>query len=174
MSFIALIFLILCHLMTGYGLLTLFGIRQKAAISLSLSLILGVAIASFIPFLLQLCFLPITTGTVFGSLWLAALLLNVPGLLSIRKKEGLSIRSFSGRWTRRLREGWLGIRNLRMYTYEVPFMVILFFLVFVSVWRCYYLPPTSRDALSGPEAIAEFAVREHTMINSFFKVDLWT
>ncbi len=45
---------------------------------------------------------------------------------------------------------------------------------FVSVWRCYYLPPTSRDALSGPEAIAEYAVREHTMINSFFRIDLWS
>ena len=34
--------------------------------------------------------------------------------------------------------------------------------------------PTSRDALSGPEAIAEFAVREHSMINSFFNIDLST
>jgi len=174
MPFIALILLILCHLISGYGLLTLFGIRQKPAISFSLSLMLGIAVASFIPFLLQLCFIPITTGTVFLSLWLAALVLNVPGLLAVRKKEGLTIPSFSGRWIRRFREGWLRIRNLRVYTYEVPFMVILFFLIFVSVWRCYYLPPTSRDALSGPEAIAEFAVREHTMINSFFKVDLWT
>ena len=58
--------------------------------------------------------------------------------------------------------------------YEMPFYIIIGFLVFVSVWRCYYLPPTSRDALSGPEAIAEFAFREHTMINSFFKIDLWS
>ena len=53
-------------------------------------------------------------------------------------------------------------------------MLIITWLVFVSVWRCYYLPPTSRDALSGPEAIAEYAVREHTLINSFFTVDLWS
>src|SRR5262249_46834424 len=34
--------------------------------------------------------------------------------------------------------------------------------------------PTSRDVLSGPEAIADIAVREHTLINSFFNIDLWS
>lgn len=174
MTFIALFLLLICHLISGYGLLTLFGIRQKMAVTLALSLILGIAVASFVPFLLQLCFAPITAGTVFLSLAFAALLLNIPGLLAIRKKEGLSIRSFSRRWMGHCQEGWLRIRHFRLFTYEIPFLFILGFLVFVSVWRCYYLPPTSRDVLSGPEAIAEFAVREHTMINSFFSVDLFT
>lgn len=41
-----------------------------------------------------------------------------------------------------------------------------------SIWHCYYWPPNARDILSGPEAIAEFAVREKTLINSVFTVDL--
>src|SRR6201999_4239430 len=64
--------------------------------------------------------------------------------------------------------------SFRLRLYELPYLLIIGFLVFVSVWRSYYEPPTSRDTLSGPEAIAEFAVREHTMINSFFSIDLWS
>lgn len=174
MPFIVLILLILCHLVSGYGLLTIFGIRQKAGITACLSLMLGVAIASFVPFLMQLCFVPLTSGSVFLSLGLACVLLNVPGLLAVRKKEGLSFRSFIERWARRFRKLWYKFRDYRMYPYEIPFLVILTFLIFVSVWRCYYMPPTARDALSGPETIAEYAVREHTMINSFFNIDLST
>jgi len=158
MSFIALILLILCHFIAGYGILTLFSIRQKTAITVALSLILGIAVASFIPFLLQLCYIPLTPGTVFFSLAITSLLLGVPAALRIKREGFPAIR----------------IRSFRIQAYEIPFLLILGFLVFVSVWRCYYLPPTSRDVLSGPEAIAEYAVREHTMINSFFNVDLWT
>jgi len=47
-------------------------------------------------------------------------------------------------------------------------------MVFVSAWRCYYYPPTPRDLTSGAEVIAEYAVKEKTMINSVFTVDLST
>ncbi|HWK02885.1 MAG TPA: glycosyltransferase family 39 protein [Puia sp.] len=174
MAFIALILLVLCHLLSGYGLLTLFTIRQKTAITLALALILGVAVASLVPFVLQLCFIPLTPATVFGSLVLAGLLLNIRTLLRIGKTAGSFDRSFRERWGRFVRECGRRVRAFHLLPYEIPFVLILGFLLFVSVWRCYYLPPTSRDALSGPEAIAEYAVREHTMINSFFNVDLWT
>ena len=156
------LFLLVCYLMSGYGLLTLFGMRLKTAYMITLSLLLGIAVASFIPFLLQLFYIIITGPTVFGALLLAALLLNIPSILRIRK-EGFTafIRSFQpGRF--------------RIQPYELPYWLIIGFLIFVSVWRCYYLPPTSRDALSGPEAIAEYAVREQTLINSFFRIDLWS
>lgn len=174
MALPALILLIICHGLSGYGLLTLFNIRQKPAITGALSLILGVAVASFMPFLLQLCWITLTPATVFLSLIIACVLLNIRTLLPTGKAGGFFIRSLRERWMRFLRECGGRIRAFRLLPYEVPFVVILGFLVFVSVWRCYYLPPTSRDALSGPEAIAEYAVREHTMINSFFNVDLWT
>ena len=159
MPFIALILLILCHFLSGYGLLYLFGIRLKTGLTITLSLLLGIAVASVLPFLLQLCYVPLTEVTVFGSLAVACVLLNIRTLLDLRKGIYPKLPS---------------IRDFRMELYEVPYILVIAFFVFVSVWRCYYLPPTSRDALSGPEAIAEFAYREHTLINSFFNVDLFT
>jgi hypothetical protein len=162
MPFVAFFLLLLCYLVTGYGLITLFGLHLRTAYMITLSLLLGVAVASFLPFLLQLLYIQLTAVTVFASLLVAALAFNIPTLRLIRK------------------EGWANVRRtfdfkpFRILPYEIPYLVIFGFIVFVSIWRCYYLPPTSRDALSGPEAIAEFAVREHTMINSFFSVDLWS
>jgi hypothetical protein len=152
----------LYYLVAGYGVLTLFGLRLKTAYMITLSLLLGVAVASVVPFLLQLLYIPLTPGTVFGTLILAALVLNIPSIRRIRR-EGLTAfrRSFKP-------------APFRIFFYEIPFLAIFAFFAIVSIWRCYYLPPTSRDALSGPEAIAEFAVRAHTMINSFFNIDLST
>jgi hypothetical protein len=154
--------LLFYYLVSGYGVLTLFRLRLKTAYMITLSILLGVAVASLIPFLMQLLFIPLTPASVFGVLILAALALNIPGIRRIRK-EGFTAfrRSFAK-------------PAFRILPYEIPFMAIFVFFAAISIWRCYYLPPTSRDALSGPEAIAEFAVREHTMINSFFDIDLST
>jgi Dolichyl-phosphate-mannose-protein mannosyltransferase len=162
MPFLVFILLFVCYLVSGYGLLTIFGMRLKTAYMITLSLLLGIAVASFVPFLLQLFYIALTPITIFGSLLLAALALNIPTWRRI-KKEGFPAvrRSFA-------------LKPFRILPYEIPWLLIFGFFVFVSIWRCYYLPPTSRDALSGPEAIADFAVREHTMINSFFNVDLWS
>jgi hypothetical protein len=162
MPFIAYLLLSTCYLLSGYGILRLFRLQPKPAYTITLSLLLGVALASFVPFLLQLCFIPITAFTVFGSLVAAMLLLNIPTGMRIRKEGFPAFRRS------------LGFSRPRFRIYELPFLAVIAFLIFVSVWRCYYLPPTSRDALSGPEAIAEYTVREHTMVNSFFNVDLWS
>ena len=162
MLLIAYLFLLLCYLVMGYGVLTLFRLRLKTVYMITLSALCGVAVASFIPFLLQLLYIPLTPASVFCALGVAALLLNIPTIRRIRQ------------------EGFAAVRRsfvpspFRVFPYEIPFLLIFIFFALVSIWRCYYLPPTSRDALSGPEAIAEFAVREHTMINSFFSVDLST
>ncbi|HXB90689.1 MAG TPA: hypothetical protein VNU72_00305, partial [Puia sp.] len=162
MPFLCFFLLLFCFLLAGYGILGLFQLGLGKTFTVTLSLLLGVALASLLPFLLQLMYIPITGAAIFGSLVFVALLLNIPTLIRIRK-EG--VRSF----LRGLSPG-----PFRIKPYEVPYFMVLAFIVFVSVWRCYYLPPLSRDALSGPEAIAEFAVREHTLVNSFFNVDLWS
>jgi hypothetical protein len=169
MPFLAYFLLLICHLFSGYGLLRLFRLHLKPAYTITLSLLLGVALASFLPFLLQLCFIPITAFTVFGSLVLAMLLLNIPAIIRIRKEGFAAFRRSPGHGRFRVLE-----RFRFRHLYEVPYWAVIGFLILVSVWRCYYLPPTSRDALSGPEAIAEYTVREHTMVNSFFHVDLWS
>jgi hypothetical protein len=162
MPFLVYLSLLCCYLASGYGLLRLFRLRLEPVYTVTLSLLLGLALASFLPFLLQLCYVPITGVSVFGSILLAALLLNIPSWMQIRKDGYPAFRRSMGQW------------RLNYKPYELPFWLTFAFFVFVSAWRCYYLPPTSRDALSGPEAIAEFAVREHTLINSFFHVDLWS
>jgi len=161
----ALTLLIICHFFTGYGLLRLLRIVHKPLVLLPLAFLSGIAVDSFLPFLLQLCHCPLYPATVFGSLGLVVLLLNIGGLRLIpaggrTRRRSLTLKSI--------------LSPIRIRSYEYPSLLLLSFLVFVSVWRCYYLPPTSRDALSGPEAIAEYAVREHTMVNSFFTVDLST
>jgi len=162
MPFLVYLLLLIVYLVSGLGILQLFGLRLKPAYTITLSLLLGIALASFLPFLLQLFYIPLTAYSVFGVLVLGAIMLSIPTVMHIR------------------REGFGGLRaslvpgRVQVQPYEIPFWVIIGFLIFVSVWRCYYLPPTSRDALSGPEAIAEYAFREHTLINSFFKVDLWS
>jgi hypothetical protein len=162
MPLITYLLLLFCYLFTGYGLLSLFGLKLKPAYTIPLSLLLGLAVASFLPFLLQLLHLPITTFSVFTSLALTAILCSLPVLDRIRKQGFANFRQS------------LPHPSLQVRPYEIPFFVIIGFFIFVSVWRAYYLPPTSRDALSGPEAIAEFAVSENTLINSFFNVDLWS
>jgi hypothetical protein len=160
MPVLALLWLLSCHLLTGYGILRLFRFRPGKPSLITLSLLIGIAVASFLPFLLQLLFIPITGRTVFSSLAATAVLLNIPTFMRIRK-EGFSIVVRA-----------LVPARLQVRPFEVVYWLAIGFLVFVSVWRCYYYPPTSRDALSGPEAIAEFTVREHTMVNSFFNIDL--
>jgi hypothetical protein len=162
MLLISYLLLLLYYLVAGYGVLTLFRLRLKTAYMITLSMLLGVAVASVVPFLMQLLFIPLTPAAVFGLLILAALALNTPSLLRIRREGFTAFRQS------------LKPAPFRILPYEIPFMAVFAFFVIVSIWRCYYLPPTSRDALSGPEAIAEFAVREHSMINSFFDIDLST
>ena len=162
MPIIAFLLLLLCYLVTGYGILILFGLRLKAAYTITLSLLLGLSVASFLPFLLQLFYVPLTPLSVFGSLLLAALGFNLPALRRIRRDGFEAFRRSLPR------------PSFQVRSYEIPYWVIIGFLILVSAWRSYYLPPTSRDALSGPEAIADIAVREHTLVNSFFSIDLWS
>jgi hypothetical protein len=162
MPFLVYLLLLILYLVSGLGILRLFGLRLRPAYTITLSLLLGIALASFLPFLLQLLYIPLTGFTVFGVLVLGAVLLSIPTVMDIRRNGFGSLRAT------------LVPTRFQVQPYEIPFLVIIGFLIFVSVWRCYYLPPTSRDALSGPEAIAEYAFREHTLINSFFNVDLWS
>jgi hypothetical protein len=139
----------------GFGMLNLFKIQLKPGLTLSISILLGVAVFSVMPFLLQLAYIPLTSTNVFVSLIAAFVLLN------IKFKQGIN----------RLKELLAGTK-FKIKVYEIPFIALLVFIVFVSAWRCFYFPPTPRDLTSGAEVIAEYAIREKTMINSVFGVNL--
>jgi hypothetical protein len=152
-----LIAVLLCFVqfMTGFGVLTLCRIWLKPGMFISLAAMLGVAVSSFVPFVLELCFVPLTAANIFLVLAVTCLLVN------LRFKQGRA--QFSK---------ILATSRFRLRLYEIPFLLVIGFIMFVSVWRCFYFPPTSRDFTSGAEAIAEYAVREKTLINSVFTVNL--
>jgi len=155
MNIVALLLLTLLQFISGIGVLALFNISLRNGLKIPLALLLGVAVSSFVPFVLQLLYVPLTAFSVFSALVMTALLLNIN--------------------MARTAEQWAAMfRNIRftLKLYELPFILLITAIVLISVWRCYYLPPTPRDLTSGPEVLAEYAVREHTMINSVFNVDL--
>jgi hypothetical protein len=156
-SVLLLILLILCQGITGLGLISLFNIKGKPALMIALWFLAGIAVFSFVPFLLQLLYVPLTSLAVFSALMLAMLLLNTRYM-----QNGLLLKQV-------LRELRFSIR-----LYEIPFLLVVAAIVLISVWRCFYMPPTSRDLTSGAEVIAEYAVREKTMLNSVFTVNLET
>jgi hypothetical protein len=149
------VLLTIIQFIAGFGILNLFKIDLKPGMFISLAILLGVAVFSVMPFLLQLAYIPLTSTNVFISIIVACILLN------LKLKSGIV----------RLKELKANIR-IKPKLYELPFIIMIAFIIFVSAWRCFYFPPTPRDLTSGAEVIAEYAIREKTMINSVFSVNL--
>ncbi|MBS1774696.1 MAG: hypothetical protein JSS64_00255 [Bacteroidetes bacterium] len=149
------VLLILCHFICGLGLLHLFGIRLSMGSMLGLSLILGVALASFIPFALELFHLKISAISVLWGLIILTVFCCIPIVIRFKLPD---------------------FKNLSwpLHLYDYPYLFIYGVLLSVSIWHCYYYPVLPRDMLSGPEVMAEYALKEGTMINSIFKIDLQT
>jgi hypothetical protein len=158
MTLLSFIFLLAAHYFAGRGLLSLFNMRLTTAKQITLSLITGVVIISLVPFVLELMHIPITYGSVLAGILVTVLLMSAKSLFALKRSSfvlpSLRIPSFR--------------------SYELPFMLLFALIMLASVWRAYYFPPTARDMLSGPEVIAEYAVKEHTMVNSVLGVNLET
>ena len=158
MSGIMIILLLtIIQFIAGFGLITLFNIQLKPGLLISLAVLLGVAVFSIMPFILQLAYIPLTSTNIFISILVACVLLNSKFKLGIARLQELKANF-----------------RIRIKLYEIPFVVMIAFIVFVSAWRCFYFPPTPRDLTSGAEVIAEYAIREKSMINSVFSVNLET
>jgi len=154
MNFTGLIFLIAAHYISGKGLLKLFNVNLSPIALNCLSLIIGVPLISFAPCILQLLHVPITLASVSVAITIMFFAFSIPLLRNFKLPV---------------------FHRINMpKSYEWAALIICFSLMFYSVWRCFYFPPLSRDALTGPELIAEFTIREKTMINSVFNVDLTT
>lgn len=156
MTAIAFFLVFMAHLSTGLGLVHLFRLKLHPVITVALSTITGIVVASLIPMLLEIAHIPITGTSVFGLLAFFSVLfpaLAWKGVLSF------------------VRNG-LGLSSPRLYEY--PFLLLWGILLISSIWRAFYFPPNARDILSGPEPIAEYAIREHSLINSVLTVNLET
>ena len=154
MNFAGLIFLLICHYLTGRGLISLLRLELANVPAICFSFMTGVPLLSFAPCILQLMKIPLTDINVFIAIACLTALFGLP-LLKSSLRRGMP-------------------KFILPQPYEWPFLIVIAGFIVISVWRCYYMPPYSRDMLSGPELIAEFAVREKTMINSVFNLDLST
>jgi hypothetical protein len=154
MNFAGLLFLIAAHFITGRGLLQLFKLQLDTTVIVCFSFMVGVPVLSLAPCILQLLNMPITATSVLATICAITAICSIPVLLDLKKP------SF----------GKFSLPKL----YEWPVLLVLLYFISLSLWRCYFMPPYSRDMLSGPELIAEYTVREHTMINSVFNIDLTT
>ena len=154
MNFPGLIFLVMAHYLSGRGLLRLFKLQLPPVQATCFSFLLGVPILSFAPCFVQIMGIPITFNSIFITLAIWTFLFTIPLLINFKRPVFPKIK---------LPE-----------IYELPFLALCLGLIVLSVWRCYYYPPTPRDMLSGPELLAEYAVREKTMISSVYTIDLHT
>lgn len=154
MNIAGLLFLLVAHYLAGRGVLRSFKVTLSPVPAFCAAMITGVGLIAFVPCLLQLFGIPITilSSCIGVSVFVALLCISL-----MRSRARITIPS-------------LKLPAL----YEWPFIIVILLLALVSVWRCFYYPPSPRDMLSGPELIAEYAVREGTMINSVFTIDLQT
>lgn len=154
MNTAGLILLIIAQFFTGRGILHLFRIRGKAIVLLAVSSFVGIAVFSLLPMLLELFKMPITKTNVLISIITTTLLSNI---FVIKKYNIASLKP----------------ENVKTPAlYEILFGFLFIALMVPSLWRCYYYPPYARDVLSGPEALSHFALIEHKISNSVFKVNL--
>jgi hypothetical protein len=152
MNIAGFIFVFVAHFISGSGILRLFKINLPVIANICISIIAGVVVMSFAPCLLQLAGVPINQLSVITAIVILTLFTGFPLLKNIRQ-----FRFHKFLWPE---------------IYEWPFIVIFAILLFISAWRCFYYPPTPYDMISGPELLAEYAVREHTMLSSVFNIDL--
>ncbi len=154
MNFAGLVFLLFAHFVIGKGTLRLLGVRLEPIADFCFSMIVGVPLLSFAPCILQLLNIQLTTRSVSISVLVFAVVFCIPLIIKFKRPRFEKIS-----WPK---------------LYEWPFLLVFLYFILLSVWRCFYMPPFSRDMLAGPELLAEFAVREKTMISSVFTVDLST
>ncbi|MCB0698158.1 MAG: hypothetical protein KDC07_12390, partial [Chitinophagaceae bacterium] len=156
MNIPGLIFLLTTQFVAGRGILALFNIKQKTLHTIVLAMLNGIMVISLVPMLIELAHIPITKTNIILSISLISIaLFAIPF-----KRYNFSILQLKNKEYK--------LPSL----YEVLFILFLVFIMIPSIWRTYYFPPNARDVLSGPEALAKYAIEEHTLNNSVFSMNL--
>jgi hypothetical protein len=155
MNLLGLLFLLITQFITGRGVIELCKVKMRPLLAFCFSFIAGVAVFSFLPFILELFHITINMSSVSVTIGVTTLLFMVPLLGQIKNFKLPSGKDFK-------------LPNL----YEVPFLVVIILLVLLSLWRAWFYPPNARDMLSGPEVMADLALKEGHIINSLFTIDL--
>jgi hypothetical protein len=152
MNITGLICILLAQYLCGYGMLRLLKVQLAAVPAFCMSMITGIAIISLVPCILQLLHIEIIAKNTAIGIGLMSAIFSIPIIVFFKKPQF----------------GKISLPQL----YELPFIIVFLLFVIISSFRCFYFPPTPRDVLAGAELLAEFTVREKTMLNSVFDIDL--
>lgn len=152
------VLLVVLNLLCGHALLSLFKIRHINFLQrISLSILLGLGLSSFIPMLLEILGIAITASSVLAGQFILSVL---PVCLSFR----LIFKDIKQ----------IQLRTASIKVYDILAVACIVLLLYTGAYKCYFWPPTPRDLTSGAEGLAEFAVKEGHIMNSFLLQDLST
>jgi hypothetical protein len=139
----------------GLGILSCLNIQGKSFMRIAVAVLSGIMIFALIPYVLQIIQIRLTGINIAIGIAVVTIVCNIQ-----IKKNWNYLKDI----TKSLR--------LKPRLYEIPFFLLIGLIFFIGAWRCFYEPPLSRDLTSGAEAIAEYTIKEKTMINSVFSVNL--
>ncbi len=156
MNTLNLFFLTLMHCVMGFSLLNLLRVKiDNSLLKICISLLLGIGITSLLPMFMEFAHIKFTKTSVIVTIIGASLF---PFLLTFKQTIS-EIKSFS-------------IDFSKIKIYDLLALGAMFYLLYIGSYKCYLFPTYSRDFTSGPEVIAEYAIKEGHIINSVFGLDL--
>lgn len=144
-------FVLTAQFLIGLGVVTRLRAVTNGFSLLGLAMLTGLGISSGLPIMLELVHLPIAPGPTFVGLSLLAVV-----SLGLLRGQLAYWRAFFT-W-RRLAVRWC----------ELPFVAFWIYLLLISAWKCAWFPNIPFDTLVGPDLVARYAVREHTLVSSVF------
>ena len=148
---LSILFVFMAQFLTGFGVVTRLRAVTNGFSVLGLAMLTGMGLSSGVPIVLELAHLPIAPGPAFVGLGLLA----VGSLVLVR-----------GQWTYlRAVFAW---RRLAVRWCELPFVAFWGYLLFISAWKCAWFPNIPFDTIVGPDLVARYAIREHTLVSSVF------
>lgn len=151
MTALNLILILLVQHLLGRGALRLICPIPSPTQRFALSFLLGLPLSTVVVLLLDVTGVRITLATFLGGTALLALLLH------FRDLRQMSLPRLC-----------MPPLKLRITPYTLLLLTIIAFPILVSIWRCYYLPITHRDALVGMDLVAKYAVEQGAFRSSVF------
>lgn len=148
--------LTLLQFASGFAVIAYLYPVKKIWQRITLSIMLGMAISTLGIMLLELVHIPINLGTFI------AIQVLITGALHFKfdTVKGAYKTSFTRK----------AFSSFKLY--EIAIFVPMVYLLFISVWRCVYLPLSTFDSMVGIDLVAQYTVREGTVANSVFTYQL--
>ena len=139
--------ILVLQFLIGYGVNQKLAIRAKPNQLLGLAIMSGLGVSSVITFILEIIRIPLGYTSISLALLVAA---------------SLFWKEYAKMWSN------LTGRIKLPKVYELLFLGVITFLVFISAWRCFYYPVTSFDSKVGIDLVAKYALLEGTIASTVF------